>query len=114
MAADPTAGKGGDHDRAHWRFKSGLRDEDVLHAYQARAPLYREVPGLVQKYYLRFSISGEHGAVYLWDSEGALKGFRQSDFARSISDVYRVQRTSEIQIADVVMALRPDSSGRAR
>lgn len=59
-------------------------------------------------------MSGEHGAVYLWDSAETLRQFRQSDLARTISEVYRVQGTSEIQIAEVVMALRPDSTGRGR
>ena len=45
------------------RFKSGLSDEQVLTMYEAPAPRYRTLRGLIQKYYLRFPTTGEHGAV---------------------------------------------------
>jgi heme-degrading monooxygenase HmoA len=47
--------------------------------------LGRALPGLVQKYYMRFSDTGQHGAVYVWASEEALARFRASDLARTIS-----------------------------
>jgi hypothetical protein len=34
------------------RFKSGLSDKEVLEKYEARAPQYRAIDGLRQKYYL--------------------------------------------------------------
>jgi heme-degrading monooxygenase HmoA len=90
------------------RFKSGLSDEEVLNTYEARAPRYRALAGLRQKYYLRFPRTGEHGAVYVWDSEQAMKDFRESQLARTISDAYQVQGASDIEVAEVVMLLRPE------
>jgi len=93
------------------RFRSGLPDEDVRQLYEARAPRYREVPGLVQKYYLAFQETNEHGAVYLWESHEALRRFRESDLARTIASAYRVQGDPVVQIAEAVMALRPEAGG---
>jgi heme-degrading monooxygenase HmoA len=90
------------------RFKSGLSDEEVLNMYEARAPRYRALAGLRQKYYLRFPRTGEHGAVYVWDSEQAVKDFRESQLARTISDTYQVRGASDIEVAEVVMLLRPE------
>jgi heme-degrading monooxygenase HmoA len=90
------------------RFKSGLSDEQVLEMYQARAPQYRALKGLIQKYYLRFRTTGEHGAVYLWESEEALKEFRESELARTIPNAYQIQGASDVATAEVVMALRPN------
>jgi heme-degrading monooxygenase HmoA len=73
------------------RFKSGLSDAEVLQMCETRAPKYRALKGLKQKYYLRFAPTDELGAVYLWESEGALQEFRDSELARTISDVYRIQ-----------------------
>ncbi len=72
------------------RFGSGLPSEEVLARYAARAPRYRAVPGLIQKYYLSFPETGEHGAVYPWDSAAAMEAFRGGDLARSIPEAYQV------------------------
>ena len=89
------------------RFKSAMSDAQVLAVYESRAPRYRALKGLVQKYYLRFPETDEHGAVYLWESEAALKEFRESELARTIPTAYQVQGTLDITLAEVVMTLRP-------
>ena len=90
------------------RFKSGLTDNEVLETYQARAPRYRSLPNLRQKYYLRYSRPGEHGAVYLWESEAAMRQFHESELGKTISKAYQVQGSPDIQTADLVMMLRHD------
>lgn len=90
------------------RFKSGLSEADVIKTYESRAPRYRALKGLIQKYYLKFPETGEHGAVYLWESEAALKEFRESELGRTISTAYQVQGTPDIRIGELVMALRSD------
>jgi hypothetical protein len=64
--------------------------------------------GLAQKYYLRYPATGEHGAVYVWESQEALEAFHESELARTIPDVYQVQGTPEFQMGEVVMLLRKD------
>jgi heme-degrading monooxygenase HmoA len=91
------------------RFRSGLPDERVLQLYEARAPRYRALTGLIQKYYLRFAGTGEHGAVYVWESDDALKEFRESDFGQTIASTYRIEGSADIRPAEVVMTLRPKS-----
>jgi len=90
------------------RFKSGLSDEQVFRMYEARAPRYRSLRGLRQKYYLKFPETGEHGAVYLWESEAALKEFRKSELGRTISTTYRIQGASDVRLAEVLLTLHPD------
>lgn len=89
------------------RFKSGLRDVEVVKTYEARAPQYRALEGLLQKYYLKFAGTGEHGAVYLWESEVALKEFQESELCRTIPSAYQIQGTPDVQTAQLVMTLRP-------
>jgi hypothetical protein len=90
------------------RFRSGLSDDDVEATFEARLPQYRTVPGLRQKIYLRFP-NGEYGAVYLWSGRGSLEGFRQTDLARTIPTAYEVEGYPEVEIADVVLVLRPEA-----
>jgi len=90
------------------RFKSGLSDEQVLKMYETRVLQYRALKGLKQKYYLRFPETGEHGAVYLWESETAMKIFRESELGQTISTAYDVRKTPDVLIAEVVMTAHPD------
>ena len=88
------------------RFKSGLSDEEVVEMYEARAGRYREVPGLIQKIYLRYPKTGEQGAVFLWASEEDAEEFRETDLGQTISSAYLVQGSPDIETAEVVMLLR--------
>ena len=87
------------------RFTSALPAERVQDLFAARAQQYTGVPGLLQKYYLRYD-NGEHGAVYVWDCPESMQAFRASELSRSIYDVYQVTE-SALDVAEVVRALRP-------
>jgi heme-degrading monooxygenase HmoA len=89
------------------RFKSGLSDEEVQATYEERAVRFREIPGLVQKYYLRFPETGEYGAVYVWESHRSMEEFSNSELARSIPEAYRVEGMLDAEVADVRLVLRP-------
>lgn len=91
------------------RFKSGLPDARVLELYEARSPRYRALEGLVQKYYVRYPSTGEHGAVYVWESEDALQAFRRSDLGRSIGNTYQIEGEKVTENAEVLLTLRPVS-----
>ncbi len=92
------------------RFRSALPDSRITELFEARAPEYLAVPGLVQKYYLRFR-SGEHGGIYVWDNAASMEHFRAGELARSICDVYRVQESVR-DVADVVLTLRGGNGQR--
>jgi heme-degrading monooxygenase HmoA len=85
------------------RFRSGLADDAVQATFEDRADRYQEVPGLVQKFYLRFRGSAEFGAVYVWESEEAFLRFRETDLARTIPLAYSVEGTPSTELADVAL-----------
>lgn len=89
------------------RWTSALTDEDVRNLFDERSHHYRAVPGLVQKFYLRYR-NGEHGAVYLWESDEALQAFRASDLGRGMANVYRIEGDKDVRLADVLLTLRPE------
>ena len=94
------------------RFKSGLSDEEVQAKFEARADAYEHVPGLLEKLYLRYRETGEHGAVYVWESEDAFEVFRRSELGSSIPDAYRiVEGTRETKLADVTLVVQPSRHG---
>ena len=66
------------------RFKTDLSEDEIRRIAENRAPQYRALPGLRQKYYAYERQTGEFAGIYLWDSLEALQEFRQSELARSI------------------------------
>ena len=66
------------------KFNSTLSEAEIQRVMEERAPQFRALPGLLQKYYLRDVQTGEVGAVYIWDSEESLRAYRQSDLAQTI------------------------------
>lgn len=89
------------------RFKSKLPDDAVQAAFEQRADRYRQVPGLLEKIYLRFRGTGEAGAVYVWDSDESLEQFRASDLGRTIATTYEIEGDAESEVADVALVVRP-------
>ena len=93
------------------RFKSRLSDDAVQATFEERADRYRHVPGLVEKIYVRYSDSGEFGAVYVWNSEQALMDFRQTELAKTLPEVYKVERAPSAELADVCLVIQPENVG---
>jgi heme-degrading monooxygenase HmoA len=93
------------------RFTSNLSDDEVEEVFEGRADRYRDLPGLVEKIYLRFRETGEFGAVYVWESEEDLLRFRESDLARTIPEVYRVEGAPSVELADVPLVVRHADAG---
>ena len=92
------------------RFKSRLSDDAVQATFEERADQYRNVPGLVEKIYLRFHETEEFGAVYVWESEKALADFRETELARTIPDVYQVEGAPLVELADVCLVIQPETA----
>ena len=88
------------------KFKSGLTDGEVRKVIEDRAPQFRELPGLVQKYYVHDNDTGEYAGIYLWDSEESLHEFRQTELPKSIPAAYQVKGAPRVETLEVLMPLR--------
>jgi heme-degrading monooxygenase HmoA len=87
-------------------LRTDLAEEELLRIAHERAPQFRAIPGLVQKYYVRRTGPGEYAGVYVWDSAESLAAFRESELARSIPEAYRVIEPPEIEVGEVLFPLR--------
>lgn len=90
------------------KFKSGLSEADADRVMQGRSPRFREVAGLIQKYYLKDEKTGERGAVYVWESEAAMLAFRQTDLAHSLNEAYQIEGDKRTEMFDVALVLRTE------
>jgi heme-degrading monooxygenase HmoA len=87
-------------------LKTDLSEGELLRIAHERAPQFRAIPGLIQKYYVRRAGPGEYAGVYLWDSEESASAFRASELARSIPDAYRVVEPPDVESGEVLFPLR--------
>jgi heme-degrading monooxygenase HmoA len=88
------------------KLKSSLPYDEVMRVMEERAPEFRAIPGLVQKYYGHEKETGEFCGVYIWESEESLKEFRQSELARTIPVAYKADGQPRIEVFDVISLLR--------
>jgi heme-degrading monooxygenase HmoA len=95
-------------------LKSKLSHEEFERRYKDRLPQFRNVKGLIQKYYAYDEAAGEWAGVYLWDSEESLTEYLESDLRKSIPTAYELSeppRSERFQIVDVLRV--PDQRHRS-
>lgn len=88
------------------KIKSNLSEELLLDIARERSAQFREIPGLVQKYYTKLDEPGAYAGVYVWDSPEALQNFRVSDLANSIAQAYQSICPPEVKISNLLFQLR--------
>jgi heme-degrading monooxygenase HmoA len=90
------------------RFKTSLTLEEVARVAEERAPEFRALEGLQQKYYLQDAATGEYAGLYLWKSPEALAAYRDSALRASIAEAYQVQGEPRVEVYRVSKTLRDE------
>ena len=87
-------------------FESELRPEDVERTMRERAPRFREVDGLVQKYFFHDEERDRYGAVFLFESAAARDAYLESDLRAGVGEAYAITGTPESFAATLLFPLR--------
>lgn len=87
------------------RYGSRLTYDEVMERFEDRSDRYREVPGLLQKYYVHYSEADEYGGVYIWESEEALQQWRDTNLAGTLAETYQVTEGPTSEVAEVMLVL---------
>ena len=95
------------------KFNSDLSFEDIEKIMEDRAPEYRALPGLIQKYYGYDEETKGCTGVFVWESREAVAAFRDSDLARTTAASYEATEAPRIEIFDLVMTLYPVETAAA-
>lgn len=90
----------------HVKLKSDLGHDELVAIMNERAPEFRALEGLEQKYYLHDPQTGEYGGFYIWRSLDDVIEYRASDLAASIAAAYQGIGAPEISVYEIVMPLR--------
>jgi heme-degrading monooxygenase HmoA len=86
-------------------FKSDLPKDKVIKNFEARADLYRAVPGLVQKYYIHDDATGHFGGIHVFDTHESAEAFMNSDLVKSIGNAQKSHEAPTIRLLHVDLVL---------
>lgn len=87
-------------------LKSELAHDELERRYKKRMPQFRDVPGLVQKYYSYDASTGEWAGIYLWESEESLAAYLESDLRKTIAVEYELTQPPRIERFPIIDVLR--------
>lgn len=87
-------------------LKSDLSHDEMEKRYKERMPRFRDVPGLLQKYYSFDASTQEWAGIYLWDSAESLEAYLESDLRKTIPSAYELTQSPRIDRFQIVDTLR--------
>lgn len=88
------------------KLRSSLPEEELLNRAQQRAPQFKAIKGLLQKYYVKLDEANTYGGVYVWDTLGSLESFRSSDLAKSIPEANEIIEPPKVESMNILFKLR--------
>jgi heme-degrading monooxygenase HmoA len=62
--------------------------EEATKMFEQTAPKYKNLPGLVRKYYLRSEDGRKAGGVYLWESKAAAEKVYSGEWKERVRALY--------------------------
>ena len=88
------------------KLKTSLSEDELTAVAQERKPQFVDLPGLVQKYYVKLDEPNQYWGVYLWDSVESMTAFRNSELAATIPAAYQLTEAPQIETHEVLFPLR--------
>ncbi len=95
------------------KFETSLAEDDVIAISKERKPQFLNVPGLIQKHYLKLDEPNHYGGFHIWESREAMAAFRETDLAKTIPSAYQIVSPPEITVQELMFSLRPDELAQA-
>lgn len=86
------------------KFKSTHSAEELMNVCQEDLETFRNVPGLIQKYYIAEELTGALSGIYIFENKSAREAFWNSELAKSIPTRYGVI-TDSIRVEQYDMAI---------
>jgi heme-degrading monooxygenase HmoA len=86
-------------------YSSELSIDEIDRLFQDRSGKYREMDGLLQKFYLHDRATDRVGGIYVFDSEESRDALFESDIHATLRDAYEVRDDIDIATFHVMFPL---------
>ena len=87
-------------------FESELSHEEIESTMRTRAERFREVDGLVQKYFVHDRENDRYGACFLFDTVASRDAYFASDLSAGVGEAYAVVGDPTVTTAHLLFPLR--------
>jgi len=77
--------------------------EKAREIFSSTAPRYREIQGLIRKYYILSEDGGTAGGVYLWKSRADAERFHTGDWKRFVVEKYGAEPSLQYFVSPVIV-----------
>ena len=71
-----------------FRLSQPISLEEATRHFESSVPNYRNLPGLIRKYYLRAEDGRTAGGVYLWESRAAAEAAYSKEWREHVTRVF--------------------------
>src|SRR5947208_15675544 len=71
-----------------FRLPQPVSLEEAARRFESSAPTYRNLPGLIRKYYLRAEDGRTVGGAYLWESRAAAEAAYSTEWRERVTKLY--------------------------
>jgi heme-degrading monooxygenase HmoA len=89
------------------RVKSDLPFIELERRMNERVPRFKEVPGLIQKFYGRDESSGSYCGMYIFENRESLAAYRESELAKTIPAAYEATEVRP-EVYELLFSLHSD------
>jgi predicted RNase H-like nuclease len=72
---------------------SAMTLEDAAGRFESSAPKYRNLPGLIRKYYIRSEDGRIAGGIYLWETRAAAERVYDREWRDRVKQLYGAEPT---------------------
>jgi hypothetical protein len=86
-----------------FKLPQPITREKAREIFLSTAPKYREVPGLIRKYYLLSEDGRTAGGVYLWKSREDAEPLYGEDWRKLIAEKYGAEPTVQYFFSPVIV-----------
>ena len=76
-----------------FQLPAAITLEEATRRFEASAPKYQHLPGLIRKYYLRSEDGRVAGGVYLWETRQAAERVYDGEWRERVAKLYGAQPT---------------------
>ena len=88
------------------KFNSTLSPEELMNVCENDLEVFRNVPGLLQKYYIAEEFTGAISGIYIFENKNARTSFWASELAKNIPGRYGViPETLRVEQYDMAIVL---------
>ena len=89
------------------RIKSNLEFKELERRVNERKPRFKEVPGLIQKFYGKDESTGDVCGIYFFEDKDSLVTFRETELAKTIPTAYEAKEIRR-EVYELLYPLYPD------